>query len=325
MSRTVVGAAVGGAVIAIVLITAMYFGAFDGPGAYIGETGPRAGFPEDGVYSYHTGQVITKDFMNEGSAVTASTAWIKLADGSVHTATTLAASLVTFAGIELREGDVVQVEIDSTTDYYPLSQSFQVRDITSGDQYNGFVLLGKVDMVGMDQSDDAGVVTVRTGSLLLYNGTGAEDAFAVDAGVALWVSAYFNWAAATEENFGVDHYTEIHDNHYEWAPYFRIKTTDLVQISDVTQLDGANGLNSLTAIYDHDDGTNHYWTFEMLPISENEETPGDEEATFRFKVTFPLASGDTMQLDWFAEHKVSTAIGGTMASASETVAAITTA
>jgi len=325
MARYVVGAMVGGGVIALLLLTAMAFGVFDEPGTYIGETGPRDGYPEDGVYSYHTAQVINKDFLAGGTAVTADKGWIKLADGSVHTATTFAASTTTFAGIELREGDVVQVELDSSTNYYPLVKSYKVKDITSGDQYNGFVALGRHDMMGMDPSDDAGVVAVWQGISLLYNGTGNEDAFTVAAATALWVTVTFDWSAAASEQFGVDRFTEMHDNKYEYASYFRIKTTDLVVVEQVTQLDGENGLNTLSSAYDHDDGTNHYFVYEMYPIHENEVIVGDETATFKFKITFPLASGDTMQLDWFAEHRVDNAEKGNMATASETVAAITTA
>lgn len=283
----------------------------------------RKEFPKDGVYSYHTVRLNTKDKYGEGVAVTCDGGWLMLADGTVVSGPTYSAGYLTFSGININEGDRITIEADSATNYYPWKGSFDIGDITSGDQYQGFYLLQpNALMKGMDPSDDAGVITMTTASLTLINGSdqaNQDDAFAVDAAGEYWVTAKFNFAAGDEEQFGVDPFTQIHDKKYEYAPMMMLKTTDLVIVEDVTQ-----NQVSLNRIHFHDDGTYAWYIFVIIPIQEDEDVDGDEEVLFKFKIIFPLAAADTFDLTFNAEQRVDRAKLGSMAAASETVGTITT-
>jgi len=282
--------------------------------------GPGPGLPEDGIYSITKWFTNTVDDLGEHAQVTATSGYALMPDGEIIEATTLAAGATKWSGYRIKEGDVILIEIDSSTNFYPTQAQFKVGDITIGDSIatDGYTL-GTVECRGMDVSEDAAVVLVTSGTSTLFNGTAEEDQLAVDAGNEYTYNLFFDWQAADEEWFGIEHQTTLVGQRYEYAPYIQLKTTDLVILEDFEQ-DGI----FLTLVHHHDDGAAAYYIYEMMPIPEDEDKTEDGKSYMSWTMIFPLAAADTLDITFYGEHRTDRARAGIMTGAVETVATLTT-
>lgn len=279
----------------------------------------RDRLPRDGITKIGKFQVATIDKLDEGAAVTATAAYAQMPDGSLHSATTLAAGYCEWR-LEIEEGDVIKVEVDSSTNYYPQLREFRVGDINEGTYENTYYDLGTMEIWGMDASSDAGVVIVTSGVSILFNSTHEEDQLAVDAGVEYEVRVTFDWNAATEEYFGVEDYTQISANKYSYVPVIKVVGSTGVKIEGMAQDNGA-----LNEIYNVDNGDAVTTIWELNPIREDEEIVGDGTSIFTFNFTPDGASGDTLDITFHDETRLDRAqSGATSQAAVETVAQLTT-
>lgn len=269
--------------------------------------GHRPGFPEDGVYSINEWYVETVDELNEYGAVTADDGHARLASGVIKSASSYASGETYFKGM-ICEGDTILVEIDSSTNYYTTQATFVVTDITAGDTHktNG-KYLGTVPMRGMDPSSDAGVIKIDCGVDTLWNGTHEEDQKAATAGETYSYEFYFDWQAADDEFFGITHMEFLSGDQYTYAPYIEFNVTLDTLIDNVEQ-DG----DFLTKVEVKDSGSFRYYIYEMNPVAEDETTTKDGKTTITFDVTWPNASGDTLEVNLYDESRVDMAEDGIM-------------
>lgn len=280
--------------------------------------GPPPGI-DDGINSIDKFRVYNNDQLNEGGAVTASAAYALLPDGRLKSASTLASGYNEWI-VQIKEGDEITIEADSATNYYPQLKTFTVGDINEGTWEQTYYILGTMDIWGMDASSDAGVVTVMSGTTLMYNGTGVEDTLAVDANTEYEVSITFDWNAADEEYFGVEAYTQISSNKYSYVPVIKVIGSPGVKIDAMSQ-DNVQ----LTELYNVDNGDAVTAIFQLNPIREDEDISADGISLFTFKFTPDDASSDTLDITFHDETRKDRAeSGATSQSAVETVAQLTT-
>ena len=275
---------------------------------------------DDGIYSISKWRVSTVDHLDEGAAVTASLARALMPDGSVRSATTLAAGYAQWENLEIKEGQSITVEVDSTTNHYPQVRTFKVGDINTGTYDNTYYGLGTMEIWGMDQSSDAGVVLVTSGSDLLFNGTAEEDQLAVDANTAYDIQITFNWNAADEEWWGVEEYTQLSDNKYTYVPVIKITGSTGVNVDLFAQ----SG-KSVTELYNVDNGDALIAIFQLDPMREDEDVSSDGIYMMSFQYTPDGASGDTLDITFHDETRLDRAKQGATTQATvETIAQLTT-
>lgn len=275
--------------------------------------------PDDGVQSASNWQISFRDDLNPANAVTPTQCRVLMPDGSVEYSQTLAAGYARFEGVNIEEGQELTVEGDSETNYYNRVQIFRVPNIAPHDA-DAYPIVHILNLWGMDASSDAGVVTVLSGSDLLFNGTHEEDQLAVTGGLDYEISLTFNWNGATDEWFGCEQYTQIDEDKYTYVPVIKITGSTGVEISEVSQ----SG-KSLKQRYDVDNGDALIAIYQFEPIREDDGVSGDGIATITFTYTPGADSGDTLDITFHDETRLSRAqSGATSQTAVETVATLTT-
>ena len=275
---------------------------------------------DDWIYTISKWRVLTTDMLNENAAVTPDLARALMPDGSIRSATTLASGYAQWENLEIKEGQEITVEIDSSTNHYPQVNTWEVGDINAGTYDNTYYGLGTAELWGMDASSDAGVVLVGSGVYTLFNGSLEEDQLAVDAGIKYDVRIVFDWNAADEEYWGVQEYTQLADNEYTYVPVIKITGSPGVLIDAVAQ----NSVD-LEELHYVDNGDALIGIYQIIPMRENEDIDGDGIYIITFEYTPDGASGDTLDITFHDETRLDRArAGATSQAAVETVAQLTT-
>ena len=275
---------------------------------------------DDGIYTISKWRVAVTDFLNENAAVTPDLARALMPDGSIVSAVTLASGYAQWENIEIKEGQSITVEIDSSSAHYPQMNTWEVGDINSGTYDNTYYGLGTAALWGMDGSSDAGVVLVTSGVYTLFNGSLEEDQLAVDAGLKYNINIVFDWNAADEEYWGVQEYTQLADNEYTYVPVIKITGSTGVMIDAVSQ-----GSVKLQELYNVDNGDSLIGIYQIIPMRENEDVDADGIYIFTFDYTPDGASGDTLDITFHDETRKDRAESGATSQATvETVAQLTT-
>ena len=275
---------------------------------------------DDGIYDIAIGRVNTVDLLNENAAITASAGWMSINGGPAIGATTLASGYMTWSGPMISEDDVLTIECQGSADAYPQQRTYTVGDINEGTYQLTYYIIGTMELWGMDQSEDAAVVTVMTGTDLLFNGTAQEDQLAAAAGTEYAYVININADALSEEYLGVEEYTQISGMQYTYVPaiYIKASTGDLV---DSVAQDGV----ALQELYVTDDGSYHKYIFQFNPIREDDDLVGDGQSQITFVYTPDAASGDTLDITFHPETRLDRAKNGILSqAATETVAQLTT-
>lgn len=276
--------------------------------------------PDDGIYDIAVSRVNTVDLLNENAAITATAGWMSINGGPAIGATTLASGYMTWSGTEISEDDVLTIECQGSADAYPQLRTYTVGDINEGTYQLTYYIIGTMGLWGMDQSEDAAVVTVMTGTDLLFNGTHQEDQLAAAAGTEYAYVINVNCDALVEEYLGVEEYTQISGMQYAYIPAIYIKASTADMVDSVAQ-DGV----ALQELFVNDDGTSHHYIFQFIPMREDDDMVGDGQYKITFVYTPDAASGDTLDITFHPETRLDRAKNGILSqAATETVATLTT-
>lgn len=274
----------------------------------------------DGVTYATNWQISFRDEIDPSTAVTPTQCRVRMPDGTIEYAQTLAAGYARFEGVEVREGWELEVEGDSSTNYYNRVQTFSVPNIAPHDA-DDYPIVYTMQLWGMDPSSDAGVVTLMEGVNLLFNGTGTEDSLTVDAGTEYGLKIDFDWNAATNEMFGCEEYTQLDEDLYTYVPVIKIVTSAGCEIDDVMQ-----GSVKLEKLHNAGVGTSVVAIYQIIPMEEDDGITADEIYTITFNFTPDDASSDTIDVTFHDETRLDRADDGyTSQSAVETISQITTA
>ncbi|MFQ5821539.1 MAG: hypothetical protein ACE5I5_16270 [Candidatus Heimdallarchaeota archaeon] len=274
---------------------------------------------DDGIYDINLSRVNTVDKLNENAAVTATAGWMSI-NGGPAIAASASSGYMEWSGTKITEGDTLTIECQGSANHYPQLRTFTVGDINAGTYDLTYYIIGTMELWGMDQSEDAGVMTVMTGTDLLYNGTAEEDQLAADAGTEYPYVINVNADGFDEEYFGVEEYTQISGMKYTYVPaiYIKASTADIV---DAVAQDGV----ALKELYVTDDGTSHHYIFQFIPMREDEDLVGDGQYKITFMYTPDAASGDTLDITFHPETRLDRAKVGILSqTATETIAQLTT-
>jgi len=284
----------------------------------LGAEAPKV-ITDDGIYSINLSRVNTQDVLNEYADVTATAGWMSI-NGGPAIGGSCSAGYISWSGHTITEGDILTIECQGSADHYPQVRTFTVGDINAGTYDLTYYIIGTMGLWGMDQSEDAAVVTVMTGTDLLFNGTAQEDQLAANAGTEYAYVINVNCDALVEEYLGVEEHTQISAEKYTYIPaiYIKASTADIV---DGVAQDGV----ALKELYVTDDGSYHHYIFQFIPMREDDDLVGDGQYKITFVYTPDQASGDTLDITFHPETRLDRAKVGILSqAATETVAQLTT-